>query len=224
MSDPVDANGNNAPLPWLGRSAVSQGKQAWSASGDTLVVQYPFVRRDFYRQIFANYKRMWWLFAFMGVFVASMLFVMYFLPPSRTKLSPIPGLLIVLEIPVIMSLMTWLIATISEKSMRGRLHQVTLSAAGICKSIEPIKWGEVQIVTPWMNVKQISESREDTLIVPRLGITAVPFPNSAFDDADAARRFRDAAIALWQTGGNMDAVPESVRAEFAPQPEPSETV
>ena len=52
MSEQPPSPSDTAPLPWMGSPANLGAKQAWSSSGDRLILRYPFVRRDVYRQTF----------------------------------------------------------------------------------------------------------------------------------------------------------------------------
>lgn len=223
MSNPVTPGLEPAPLPWLGNTAGAGAKQAWSASADMLEVRYPFARRDFFRQMISHHKRLWWLFALATSIAPIMIVCVHFFVSSRIKLSPLVITFLTLEVPlllgVILPLITWLSASSIEKAMRGRAYQITLSVAGVRKYSEPFKPGDViGAMLKWANVRSVARGQDETLILPNRGLQAVHVPDSAFADPGAAIRFRDAAVALWQTGGNMNAVPEAVRAEFAPQP------
>ena len=155
------------------------------------------------------------LLLFMGGAVGMMAYGM----SARGGLSPFIAIGWMLELPVMTLLMTWVGVFATEKSVKNRMLQTTLSVTGVTRTIEPVKRGDIAMTTKWDNVRRVAvDSNGDLLIFSHFGFAVLSVPAGAFADANVVSRFRDAAITLWQTNGNMSAVPDAVRQEFAPPP------
>lgn len=225
-----------APRPWLSMmmpaGTVTAG-QAWSPSTDTLVVSYPFVKREFFQRLVSHARRntrktillnlgIGFLLGAMplGIAVA----VLNFAPGSRSITSSIWLALIMLWIgttlllPIfsvlISILMFAFIAQITEWTAKNKKITVALSSTGVVRNFD---FTETIL---WQNVRTIEAWEGGILIIPRHVRPQIGIPGSAFADAETADRFSEAAHILWKSNGDMGLVPEETRELFTSKVSP----
>jgi hypothetical protein len=111
---------------------------------------------------------------------------------------------------VVLSVMLFYIRFPKADSVRRCVTYV--SRDGI-KDVTPDKTNEFE----WSAISKIVETDGDLLFLPKPGQnTGCAIPREAFESVEAARRFHQAAVFLWQ-GKGMLQVPEEVLREFGPR-------
>ena len=218
METPAPPNAD-APLPWLG-NAVGTVRQPWAADDTTLSVRFPFTDRDYIYASLRQSQRMWGLYVAMILFQPGMQVLVHYLKPHKFSGSPrqllISFLLGLIAIIVPQFLLHWHILSVTRRSMKGKTKQFFLSRSGVGTVFDLPKTPNFRAAIRWSEIGSVDRGQGGAFVCKRRSLQAVHVPGNAFADADAADRFYNALITLWQTDGDMDAVPEAVRQEFAP--------
>ena len=222
MNEPVPSSNQKppAPVPWIGRQQATAVKQDWSSDqpgGVFLAVNYRFDRVSCYR----CQRRLVVLYAphiglyILGRFLLTILFIAALLFYRHQAFTMKLGSLVLLasaassvmvEVFVMgMTLLSALFARLGATIFLGLKREFIFQAGTPSPCL--LKWNKIA---------RIVERNGDIYFLPKL-FGGFPFaiPRSAFDDGDAAKRFYNAVVALWQSNGNADAVSVETLAEFA---------
>jgi hypothetical protein len=232
-SEPTPELDVAAPRPWLSGATAAKAAgigQVWSSSQDVLVVSYPFVKREYFRLLMSSARqnmrmliRINTLLGFVlgGLPLTTMATIFNAAPPST--LAPTASMwrhsilfwvgatiLMPTGSAVFLSALFALIAQLTEWTAKNNSFRITLSPKGVERQFESTE------ILRWQDVRSVEAWEGGVLIAGKFGRARIGVPGSAFADADAAERFSKAAHILWKSNGDMDLVPETTRAEFAP--------
>ncbi|MBC8137136.1 MAG: hypothetical protein H8F28_14750 [Fibrella sp.] len=227
-----------APRPWLSATTpageITTG-QAWSLAPDTLVISYPFVKREFFQRLLKHSRqsarKLALLNTVLGFVLGSLPFLIAFV-----MLRYVPGASAPIKSIWLITLLFWagitlwmplfsflfsyplsvMLANSTARTAKGKRFTVTLSPGGAEQRFDAAR------TLPWKDVETIEPWEGGILLTAAFGKPQVGVPGSAFADTEEAEQFFEAARILWKSHGDMSLVPAETRARFAPRPEPSE--
>lgn len=208
------------PLPWIGDAANTDAAQTWSLPPSVLMVRHRFNAGAYFRLMAFYTLRLWRFYAasLLLIAVAPVAII-----GGIKSGSPAPYLLLatitasaLAAYLILVAGLTVLAYGASALFLRGAWFRVSLSAQGVERHIAAKIPGSLPVKSRWQDVVAITDWENGFLLEINLGRAPVLVPAEAFADAGAAKRFHDAAFALWQSRGDLSAVPDAVRWEFAP--------
>lgn len=221
---PANTNTKPAPVPWLGKNANTLIRQTWSPpeqGGIILTLSYPFDKvshqRCQIRLLQLRFPQICYSVLGMFVFLTVVLVAIIYHKQGNISIKSVLTVIIIATFfSVVIELFTKGAAILTaffardEKQielrvMQNHIHGVETSSPCFMQ---------------WTEVARIVERDGDIYLIAKLSfLKPIAIPSTAFADTDTAKRFYTALVALWQANGNLMAIPDNVRAEFAPEDE-----